>query len=130
MFLVSKCRRKSDLGLCTFFPTNTCERIRLRKQICDQTRSLNVKSPLHHWGQGAVTRTSDGRLKFDRNKAIRRGRNLFHNQPIETLGNIVETLPTTEESMRLLQRWKQVCRGWKHHISSSTAPDHHWQRNF
>jgi len=27
------------------------------------------------WGQGAVTRTLDGRLKFDRNKAIRRGPN-------------------------------------------------------
>jgi len=32
--------------------------------------------------------------------------------------------------MRLLQGWKQVCRGWKHHISSYTAPDNHWQRNF
>ena len=74
------------------------------------------------WGQGAVTRTPDGRLQFDRNKAIRRGRHLFHNQPIETLSNIVETLPTTEESMRLLQGWKQVCRGWKHHISSYTGP--------
>jgi len=31
--------------------------------------------------------------------------------------------------MRLLQGWKQVCRGWKHHISSYTAPDNHWQRN-
>jgi len=82
------------------------------------------------WGQGAVTRTLDGSLKFDRNKAIRRGRNLFHDQPIETLSNIVETLPTTEESMRLLQGWKQVCRGWKHHINSYTGPDNHWQRSF
>ena len=82
-----------------------------------------------HWGQAAVTRTPDGRLKFNKNKAIRRGRNLFHNQPMEILSNIVETLPTTEESMRLLQGWKQVCRGWKCHISSYTAPNNHWQRN-
>ena len=27
------------------------------------------------WGQGAVTRTNNGRLTFDRNKVIRRGRN-------------------------------------------------------
>jgi len=32
-----------------------------------------------HWAQGAVTRTPDVRLKFDKNKAIRRGRNLIHN---------------------------------------------------
>ena len=55
------------------------------------------------WGQGAVTRTIDGRLTFDRNKAIRRGRNLFHDQPTETLSNIMEALPTTQENMRLLQ---------------------------
>ena len=81
------------------------------------------------WGLGAVTRTSNGRLQFDRNKAIRGGRNLFHDQPTETLSNIVETLPTTEESMVLLLGWKQVCRGWKHHIDSYTGPDNHWQRN-
>jgi len=82
------------------------------------------------WGQGAVTRTLNSRLKFDRNKAIRRGRNLFHDQLTETLSNIAETLPTTEKSKRLLQGWKQVCRGWKHHINSYTGPDNHWQRNF
>jgi len=75
-----------------------------------------------HWRRGAVTRTPDGRLKFNKNKAIRRGRNLFHNQPIEILSNIVETLPTTEDNMRLLQGWKQVCRGWRHHISTYTGP--------
>jgi len=87
-----------------------------------------------HWGKGAVTRTIDGRLTFDRNKSIRRGRNLFQDQPTETLSNIMETLPkqsssTTEENMRLLQGWKQVSRGWKHHINSYTGPDNHWQRN-
>jgi len=41
----------------------------------------------------------------------------------------VETLPTTEDSIRLLQGWKQVCRGWKHHISTYTPPDNHWQHN-
>jgi len=41
----------------------------------------------------------------------------------------METLPTTEENMRLLQGWKQVSRGWKHHINSYTGPDNHWQRN-
>jgi len=82
-----------------------------------------------HWGKGAVTQTIDGRHTFNRNKAIRRGRNLFHDQPTETLSNIMETLPTTEENMRLLQGWKQVSRGWKHHINSYTGPDNHWQRN-
>jgi len=82
-----------------------------------------------HWGKGAVTRTIDSRLTFDRNKAIRRGRNLFHDQPTETFSNIMETLPTTEENMRLLEGWKQVSRGWKHHINSYTGPDNHWQRN-
>ena len=84
---------------------------------------------LIQWGQGAVTRTIDGRLTFDRNKAIRRGRNLFQDQPTETLTNIIETLPTTEDNMRLLQGWKQVSRGWKLHIGSYTGPDNHWQRN-
>ena len=79
-----------------------------------------------HWGKGAVTRTIDGRHTFDRNKAIRRGRNLFHDQPTETISNIMKTLPTTEENMRLLQGWKQVSRGWKHHINSYTGPDNHW----
>jgi len=41
----------------------------------------------------------------------------------------VETLPTTEDSLRLLQGWKQVCRGWRHHINTYAAPDNHWQRN-
>jgi len=81
------------------------------------------------WGQGAVTRTIDGHLAFDRNKAIRRGRNLCHDQPTETLINIVETLPTMEENLRLLQGRKQVSRGCKHHINSYTGPDNHWQRN-
>jgi len=81
------------------------------------------------WGQGAVTRTLDGRLKCVRNKAIRRGPNLFYDQPTETLSNIMDTLPTTEENMRLLQGWKQVSRGWKHHINSNTGPDNHCQRN-
>ena len=60
---------------------------------------------------------------------IRQGRNLFHNQPIETLSNIIDTLHTTEENMRLLQGWKQVCRGWWYHISTYTDPDNQWQRN-
>jgi len=81
------------------------------------------------WRQGAVTRTLDGRLTFDGNKAIRRGLNLFHDQPAETLSNIIDTLPTTEENMRLLQKWKQVSRGWKHHMNSYTGPDNHWQCN-
>jgi len=83
------------------------------------------------WRQGALTmmRTLDGRLTFDRNKAIRRGLNLFHDQPAETLSNIIDTLPTTEENMRLLQKWKQVSRGWKHHMNSYTGPDNHWQCN-
>ena len=44
-----------------------------------------------HWGQGAVTRTPDGRLIFNKNKAIRQGLNLFHNLPTEILSNIEET---------------------------------------
>jgi len=83
-----------------------------------------------HWRQGAVTRTLDGRLTFDRNRAKRQGPNLFQDQPAETLSIIIDTLPTTEENMRLLQIWKQVSRGWKHHINSYTGPDNHWQRNF
>ena len=63
---------------------------------------------LVQWGQGAVTGTNDGGLTFDQNKAMRRGRNLFHDQSPETLSNIIETLPTTEDNMRLLQGWKQV----------------------
>ena len=51
-------------------------------------------------------------------------------QPAETLSIIIDTLPTTEENMRLLQTWKQVSRGWKRHIDSYTGPDNHWQRNF
>ena len=49
------------------------------------------------WRQGTVTRTIDDRLIFDRNKAICRDRNLFHDQPTETFSNIVDTLPPTEE---------------------------------
>ena len=75
-----------------------------------------------HWRKGAVTGTIDGRLTFDRNKAIRRGRNLFHDQPTETLSNIMEPLLTTEENMRLLQGWKQVSRGWKHQSTPTRAP--------
>ena len=82
-----------------------------------------------HWGQGAVTRTPDGRLIFNKNKAIRQGLNLFHSLPSEILSNIVKTLPTTEDNMILLQGWKQVCRSWRHHISTYTAPDNQWQRN-
>ena len=48
---------------------------------------------LIQWGQGAVTRANDGRLAFDRHKVIRRGHNLFLDQPLETLSNIIETLP-------------------------------------
>jgi len=44
---------------------------------------------LIQWGQGAVTRANDGRLTFDRHKAIRLGRNLFLDQPLETLSNII-----------------------------------------
>jgi len=51
---------------------------------------------LIQWGQGAVTRANDGRLTFDRHKALRRGHNLFLDQPPETLSNIIETLPATE----------------------------------
>jgi len=41
----------------------------------------------------------------------------------------VETLPTTEDNMILLQGWKQVCRSWRHHIRTYTDPDNQWQRN-
>ena len=81
------------------------------------------------WGPGAVTRTLGGRLIFNKNKAIRQGQNLCHNQPIGIISNIIETFPTTEDNMRLLQGWKQVCRGWRHHISTYTGPDNQWQRN-
>jgi len=66
---------------------------------------------LIQWGQGAVTRANDCRLTFDRHKVIRRGHNLFLDQPLETLINIIETLPATEDNMWLLQRWGQVCKG-------------------
>ena len=82
-----------------------------------------------HWREGAVTRTLDGRLTFDRNRAKRQGPNLFLDQPAETLSIVIDTLPTTEENMRLLQTWKQVSRGWKRHIDSYTGPDNHRQRN-
>jgi len=90
---------------------------------------LEFSRGIIQWRHGAVTRTIDGRLTFDRNKAIRRGRNLFHNQPTETFSNIVDTLPPTEENMRRLQGWKQVSRGWERHIDTYTGPDTHWQRN-
>ena len=82
-----------------------------------------------HWGQGAVTRTSDGRLSFDKNKAIRQGPNLFHNLPSEILSHVVDTLPTSHDNMSNLQRWKQVCRNWNHHLRVYMDPDNHWQRN-
>jgi len=65
---------------------------------------------LIQWGQGAVTRANDGRLTFDRHKIIRRGHNLFLDQPLETLSNIIETLPATENNMWRLQKWRQVCK--------------------
>jgi len=79
------------------------------------------------WRPGVVTRTLDGRLTFDRNRARRQGPNLFLDQPAETLSIIIDTLPTTEENMRLLQTWKQVSRGWKRHIDSYTGPDNYYQ---
>jgi len=67
-------------------------------------------------------------VALDRHKAIRQGHNLFLDQPPETLSNIIETLLATEENMWLLQRWRQVCKGWKLHIDSYTGPEGHWQR--
>ena len=58
---------------------------------------------LIYWRQGAATRALDGRLTFDRNRARRQGPNPFKDQPVETLNIIIDTLPTTEENMRLLQ---------------------------
>jgi len=84
---------------------------------------------LIQWGQGAVTRANDGRLAFDWHKVIRRGHNLFLGQPLETLSNIIDTLPATEDNMWRLQRWRQVCKSWKLHIDSYTGPEGHWQRN-
>jgi len=84
---------------------------------------------LIQWGQGAVTRANDGRLTFDRHKVIRRGHNLFLDQPLESFSNIIETLPATEDNMWLLQKWRQVCKGWKLYIDSYTGPEGHWQRN-
>jgi len=81
------------------------------------------------WGPGAATRTSDGQLIFNKNKVLCQGRNLFQNQPTETLSNIIETFHTTEENMRLLTGWKQVCRGWRQHIGPYIDPDNQWQRN-
>jgi len=81
------------------------------------------------WGPGAVTRASLDRLVFNKRKVIPQGRNLFHNQPIETISNIIDTLQPTKGNMNLMQLWKQVCRGWWHHINTYTYPDNHWQRN-
>jgi len=82
---------------------------------------------LIHWRQGAVNRALDGRLTFLRNRVRRQGPNPFLDQPAETLSIIIDTLPTTEENMRLLQTWKQVSRGWKSHIESYSGPDNQWQ---
>ena len=82
-----------------------------------------------HWGQGAVTRTPNGRLSFNKNKVIRQGLNLFHDLPIEILSHVVDTLSTSHDNMSNLQRWKQVCRNWNHHIRVYKDPDNHWQRN-
>jgi len=84
---------------------------------------------LIHWRQGAATRSLDCRLTFDRNRATRQGPNPFQDQPVETFCTIIDTLPTTEENMRLLQQWKQVSRGWHSHIESYSGPNNHWQHN-
>ena len=84
---------------------------------------------LIQWRQGAVTRTPDGRLTFHRNRATRQGPNLFQDQPIETLYTIIDTLPTTEENMRLLLQWKQVNRSWYKCIDSHSGPNDQWQRS-
>jgi hypothetical protein len=95
-----------------------------------QLQGLPEFSPgLIHWRQGAVTRALDGRLTFDRNRARRQGPNPFQDQPVETLSIIIDTLPTTEENMRLLQTWKLVSRGWQRHIESYSGPNNHWQHN-
>jgi len=82
-----------------------------------------------HWGQGAVSRSPDGRLCFNKNKAIRQGLNLFYNLPIEILSHVVDTLSTSQDNMNILQGWKQVCRNWNRHIRVYMDPDNHWQRN-
>jgi hypothetical protein len=95
-----------------------------------QLQGLPEFSPgLIHWRQGAVTRALDGQLTFDRNRARRQGPNPFQDQPVETLSIIIDTLPTTEENMRLLQTWKLVSRGWQRHIESYSGPNNHWQHN-
>jgi len=82
-----------------------------------------------HWGLGAVSRSPDGRLNFNKNKAIRQGINFFHNLPLEILSHVVDTLSTSQDNMSILQRWKQVCRNWNRHISVYMDPDNYWQRN-
>ena len=84
---------------------------------------------LIQWGQGAVTRANDSRLTFDRHKVLRLGYNLFHEQPPETLSNIIDTLPATEDNMWQLRKWRQVCQRWKLHIDSYTKPEGHWRRH-
>ena len=84
---------------------------------------------LIQWRQGAATRTLDGRLTFDRNRATRQGPNPFQDQPIETLCTIIDTLPATEENMRLLLQWKRVSRGWHSYIESHSGPNNHWQHS-
>jgi hypothetical protein len=44
------------------------------------------------------TRANDGVLTIDRHKVIRRGHNLSLDQPLETLSNIIETLPAKEDT--------------------------------
>jgi len=100
-----------------------------RKDALQLQRLPEFSRGLIQWGQGAVTSAIDGRLTFNRHKAIRQGHNLFRNQPPETLSNIIETLSATEDNMWLLQRWRQVCKGWQLHIESYTGPEGHWQRN-
>jgi len=68
-------------------------------------------------------------LVFNKRKVIPQGRNLFHNQPIETISNIIDTLQPTKGNMNLMKLWKQVCRIWWHHINTYTDPDNQWQRN-
>ena len=83
---------------------------------------------LIQWRQGAVTRTPDGRLTFHRNRATRQGPNLFQDQP-ETLYTIIDTLPATEENMRLLLQWKKVNKSWHRCIDSHSGPNNHWQHS-
>jgi len=84
---------------------------------------------LIQWGHGAATRANDGRLTFHRHKMLRRGYNHFHDQPPETLSNIIDTLLVTEDNMWQLRKWRQVCQRWQLHIDSYIQPEGHWQRH-